>query len=263
MLKPGIVSITFRGTSPEEILERAAAAGLEGIEWGGDVHVPHGDLSAARRVGELTRGSDLSVVAYGSYYRFGEIFGREGPDFGAVLDSAEALGAPVVRVWAGSKGSDGTDENERRRLVEAARRHGENAGARGMVVAFEYHRNTLTDTNDSAATLLEEIAHPNVRTLWQPPNGASLEYCLDGLRRVLPRLEHLHCFHWGASGSDDKRPLHEGKELWLSYLEEVAGATPHSQDRWVLLEFVPGGSWESLYRDARTLRDWIRVTDSG
>ena len=48
-----LTSVTFRRMKPEEILRVAARAGIEGIEWGGDVHVPAGDLAAARRVRAL------------------------------------------------------------------------------------------------------------------------------------------------------------------------------------------------------------------
>ena len=48
-----------------------------------------------------------SVAAYGSYYRVGHP--KTGP-FEAVLASAAALGAPHIRVWPGSQGSDSADE---------------------------------------------------------------------------------------------------------------------------------------------------------
>ena len=54
MIKPGLVSITFRNLSVQEISGLAAKSGLVGIEWGGDVHVPHGDVGAARKVRKLT-----------------------------------------------------------------------------------------------------------------------------------------------------------------------------------------------------------------
>ena len=71
MWTPGLVSVSFRGESPETILHEARAAGLRAIEWGGDVHVPPGDLENARRIGAATREAGLSVAAYGSYYRLG------------------------------------------------------------------------------------------------------------------------------------------------------------------------------------------------
>lgn len=40
MFAAGLVSVSFREERPESILREASAAGLSGIEWGGDVHVP-------------------------------------------------------------------------------------------------------------------------------------------------------------------------------------------------------------------------------
>ena len=39
MLNTGLVSVTFRDKTPEEIISTVKQCGLEGIEWGGDVHV--------------------------------------------------------------------------------------------------------------------------------------------------------------------------------------------------------------------------------
>ena len=63
MLYGGLVSITFRQLQPREIITLVQKSGLKGIEWGGDVHVPHGNLHAAREVGHMTREAGLTVAA--------------------------------------------------------------------------------------------------------------------------------------------------------------------------------------------------------
>ena len=105
-MKPGLVSVTFRQLSPEGIIDLCASSGLQAIEWG-DVYVPPGDDRVASRVGEMTRRAGLSVAAYGSYYR---LAASEASPFEEVLASAEAMGAPAIRVWAGNRGSADTDE---------------------------------------------------------------------------------------------------------------------------------------------------------
>ena len=50
--KKGVVSVSFRDKTPEEIVESAAESGLECIEWGSDVHVPFNNLENAREVFE-------------------------------------------------------------------------------------------------------------------------------------------------------------------------------------------------------------------
>src|SRR5690606_98075 len=116
----GLLSVTFRKLPPEEIVRIAAEAELDAIEWGGDVHVPHGDLDAADRAAQLTRDAGLVVRAYGSYYRLGV----EGQSFTFedALHTAVRLGAPAIRVWAGNRGSEETSEEERARFTEDAHR---------------------------------------------------------------------------------------------------------------------------------------------
>ena len=105
----GLVSVTYRRLPAEAVVRLAKDAGLACIEWGSDVHVPETDPAGARRVGEFTRAVGLSVASYGTYYRLGQ-----GQDFSAYLTAAEALGAPSLRLWAGTRGSDAVDAATRR-----------------------------------------------------------------------------------------------------------------------------------------------------
>ena len=90
----GLTSVTFRGKSCEEIIALAVRAGLECIEWGGDIHVPAGRLARAREVGERTRKAGLKVLSYGSYFR-----PLADENFQVIVDTALALGAETIRVW--------------------------------------------------------------------------------------------------------------------------------------------------------------------
>jgi len=92
MLHSGICSITFRDHSVDGLIALCQKAGIEGIEWGGDVHVRPGDAETARSVREKTLAAGLKVCSYGSYYKCD----AEDGAFGDVLESAEALGAPLV-----------------------------------------------------------------------------------------------------------------------------------------------------------------------
>lgn len=47
MLVSGLVSVSFRDLDDDRIVELCARAGLQGIEWRGDVHQPHGDTKRA------------------------------------------------------------------------------------------------------------------------------------------------------------------------------------------------------------------------
>ncbi len=252
MLTPGLVSITFRKLAPEEIIELVRRAGLKSIEWGGDIHAPHGDVERAKEVRRKTEASGLQVAAYGSYYRLGKS-AKEGLEFGDVLNSAVALGAPQIRVWAGAKPSAEADPEYRREIADEANRIAEQAAAAGLGIAYEYHANTLTDTNESAQELLSRTDHPNITTLWQPPNGQSPEYCLEGLKAVLPRLSNVHVFHWWPTNKD-RNLIEAGTERWKPYLDTIRST---GRDHHLLIEFVKDNEPENFLADAATLLRWI------
>jgi sugar phosphate isomerase/epimerase len=258
MIYPGLVSVTFRKLSPPEVVALARKANLRGIEWGGDIHVPHGDIGRAREVRALTQEAGLVVAAYGSYYKAGwsEL---NGLPFRSVLDSAVELGAPTIRVWPGVKGSADVDENGRWAVIEDLKRIATQAAQVGVSITLEFHSGSLTDTNESASQLLVELDHANIFMGWQPHNGEETADCVDGLGAVLPKVGNIHVFHWWPT-SGDRHPLAEGEARWAAFFKKL-GTLPG--DRYALLEFVPGETVESLMRDAATLNEWLRRLTSG
>ncbi|SCL29246.1 Sugar phosphate isomerase/epimerase [Micromonospora nigra] len=247
-LRPGLVSVTFRQLTPAEVVALAQPAGLRGIEWGGDVHVPAGDDEAARRVAALTAGAGLETAAYGSYYRLGHS-AAEGLSPESVVRTAELLGAPVVRVWAGRRPSSEADAAYRASVVEDARRIADLAGAVGLTIAFEYHRDTLTDTRESTARLLEAVADLPIRTLWQPQPERDRAENLADLRAVLPYLANLHVFAWTPQRR--RLPLRCRYSDWAAYLA-VARTAPGQ--RYAMLEFLVDDDPDLLGAEAATLR---------
>ena len=253
MIRAGVVSVTFRHLPTTRIIDLAVDAGLAAIEWGGDVHVPHGDVSIARAVQRRCADNGVATPSYGSYYRLGTS-AKDGLPFDAVLDSAEALGAGVIRVWAGNRGSADVGNPERSAMVDEARSIADAAEQRDLCIAFEYHANTLTDTNDSAVALMEEIDHPSVRCYWQPPNGQPVDHSLAGLESIAPWLSHLHVFHW--VDSSQRYRLSEGHDAWSRYIS-FASRVPG--DRYAYLEFVLNDSPDQFLEDAGTLSRWLAV----
>lgn len=255
-LRSGIVSVTFRQLTPSEIITLVTRAGLDGIEWGGDVHVPHGDLAQARQVRQQTLDAGLCCAAYGSYYRAGH--DDTGP-FAAVLATAIALGAPSIRVWAGKQGSASADATYRTEVIEDSRRIASLAAAVGLPVVYEFHANTLTDSSTAARRLLESVDHANLKSYWQPPRGASVEDNLAGLDTVLPWLHNVHIFNWHIT-TGARLPLHEGEQAWLRYLAKVAIA---QGEQFAMLEFVADDAPENFLHDAATLKEWLAQVNQG
>ena len=255
MLIPGLVSITFRQLTPEEIIALVARAGGKAIEWGGDVHVPHGDVATAEKVGKLTREAGLAISAYGSYYRTA-VSEADGLAFDDVLASAVALGAPIIRVWAGNKGSAEADAAYRQAVIEDSRRIGDMAAAKGIKIAYEYHGNTLTDVDESALELLAEINHPNVGTFWQPHNEDDDPTRMAGLKAIIDQVVNAHVFFW--ENYQTRFALADGKDMWLPYLKELAAT---GRDHYLCVEFVQNDEPENYVRDAKTLQEWIDLVE--
>ncbi len=245
MLHIGLTSITLRQLSADEIIELSASAGIDGIEWGSDIHVPQGDLQTAEYVKVKTEAAGLSVCAYGSYYKCDDT----SEPFADYLHSAQALGAPIIRVWAGIKGSKESSQDERDEVVKRLRHAVTTAKALGIEIALEYHGGTLTDTQESAHRLLQEVDLPELKIFWQPRTGGTYEADLIELQAALPHLSNVHCFHWKPFA--ERKALSEGITPWKGYLELIRQV---KGDRYITIEFVKDNSPEQLRADIQTLK---------
>ena len=245
MVRTGLVSATFKSQNASYVIESARFAGLEAIEWSENHHIPAGDLAFAREVARQTTDAGLKAAGYGSYFRLGQ-----GMDIRTSLDTAAAMGIGQVRIWAGTKASADVSEDERAKLTEELSKVCHIASGYGMVLNLEWHKNTLTDTNESGLAVLRAVGSPNLRTLWQPTQALSFEQRAQGLAMISPYLSYMHVYYWDQSG---RRPLSEGKEHWKRYLSLL----DPRKDCYALLEFVMGDSQEQFFDDARTLKEIV------
>lgn len=248
MIKSGLVSITFRKLTPKQIVELVKKSGLSCIEWGGDIHVPHGDIKAAREVAKITNEEGLCTASYGSYYRVGC-----SNDFEAVLDTAKELKAPIIRVWAGNKGTDEADSDLWEKVVEDSNRISEMAQKKNIKIAFEFHGNTLTDTYQSTVELLKKVDHPNLYTYWQPPVGMEQSLCIEGLKSILPWLTNIHVFEWIIR---DRQPLSDGIEKWKEYIKIIREDNKYHA---AMIEFVKNDDPEQFLKDAEALKNILNT----
>ena len=254
MITPGLLSVTFRKLKPTEIVKLASDAGMQVIEWGGDVHVPHGDLTKAKEVRRITEDAGLITAAYGSYYR---LLAEDGPDFAAVLDAAVALGAPEIRVWAGNKGTFESDDVHFQAVVAESLRLADFAQKAGIVLAFEFHGGTINDTYEASRRLLDAAEHPAIKTFWQPPLQVPEAESLAGLRGLLPHVRDVHAFHWTVEENVGliRHPLSAGATFWKQVLDILLGT---GRDHAVMLEFVRDDSPDVFREDAAALLALIR-----
>lgn len=253
-MKRGLVSITFRQKSHEELIEIVKKAGLEVIEWGGDVHVPHGDIETAERVGKLTRDAGLEVAAYGSYYNATDKGVLLGPvaTFDEILETAVALGTDTIRVWAGNKNFYSDDpevpvatEEERKIFYERLSEAVEKAAARGITLATEYHQNTLTNTLEGALDVLENV--PGLKTYWQ----ARLDGVTDEVGNIKALGKNIVNSHIEYRANKVKLPLADGLEL---VTDCVNALREYSDAKAGMIEFVVDGKDEQFLEDAEVLK---------
>lgn len=246
MFYPGLVSISFRDHSPQEIAFAAQQRGLNYIEWGSDVHAPADNLQQLETVTALQNQYGISCCSYGTYFRLGITPISELPKY---FQAAKSLGTNILRLWAGRKKASDCTQEEREHLFQACKQAATLAEQHNMILCLECHRRSYTETKEGALELMQQINSANFRMYWQPNPDISLEDNLDYISALNPYITHIHVFHWTE---DQRLPLQDGTAVWKKYLSALTG------DHHLLLEFMPDDRIESLASEAHALQQMIR-----
>jgi sugar phosphate isomerase/epimerase len=241
----GVTSVTFRNLSPEKIIALAKSAGLQGIEWGGDIHVPPAGRDPAGNpiavvIGEQTRAAGLAVLSYGSYYKL-----CIGQDFAPVFATARALKAPLIRIWAGTIASASADDVYYHNAARELRNICARAADAGIRIGLEYHPETLTDTAGSAEKLVRLTDRDNLTLYWQPNPNLPYDEHHREITLLLPWISQIHVFYLNGG---NRRPLVEGEAVWKGYIG-LLGANKN-----YIMEFVQDDREENFLADAPVIR---------
>ena len=240
--KLGLVSISFRKHTPEEIIQAVKAAGLSCIEWGSDVHAPCKDTDILQSIAALQKEYGVECSSYGTYFNL-ETHSLN--DLPAYIAAAKILGTNILRLWGGTrKGADMTEE-ELATFTDTCRRAAVMAEEQNVILCLECHMRSVTETPDYAASLMEAVNSPHFRMYWQPFQWLDTEGSLAVAKAVAPYARHIPVFNWRGG---DRFPLLDAVEDWKAYL--TAFTTP----RTLLLEFMPDDRMESLPTEADALR---------
>lgn len=238
----GLVSVSFRSHTPEEILTAMQSAGLTCIEWGSDVHCPP---EKAVQIAALQKAYGITCCSYGTYFKLGTTPMEELQPY---LDAARTLGTTVVRLWCGSKNSEDYREEEKEQLFSLCRQAAAMAEKSGVTLCMECHNNTYTNRKEAALELMEAVNSPAFRMYWQPNQYRSEEENVAYAKLLAHYTAHIHVFNWQGKG---KYPLVEAMDIWRTYLSCFEG------DRTLLLEFMPDGKLETLETEAAALREIV------
>lgn len=245
----GLVSVSFRGHSPEEIIRAAKKSGLSCIEWGSDVHAPCKDAERLREIARLQKEYGINCSSYGTYFRLGHTPLEELTDY---IRAAGVLGTNVLRLWCGGKSGADMTASERESLFSECRRAAALAEENNVIFCMECHMKSLTERPEDTVALMQAVNSPHFRMYWQPFQWLDTEESLEVAKTVAPYAEHIHVFNWRGN---ERFPLREGMADWRAYL--AAFTTP----RTLLLEFMPDDRIESLPAEAEALLTIIGGSD--
>lgn len=244
----GLVSISFRKLTIEEIFELCRENGLSNIEWGSDVHCKPRDMQAVEKINSLSEKFGIKVCAYGSYYRVGaENAGNA--DFSDIAATAKAINAPIIRVWAYNKGSAEVSADEYKAVVADMKRICDISAEHGLIISLECHNNTLTDDYRSALKLLGDTDKENLTMYWQPNQFKSLEYNLESAKALSEYVTNVHTFNWDKSL---RLPLQEGVDTWKKYVCILEKSKKYEHN--YLLEFMPQDTLQEMPEECAALK---------
>ena len=240
--KLGLVSISFRQYSPEEIIKAVKDAGLCCIEWGSDVHAPCENIKRLHEIASLQKDYGIICSSYGTYFNVEKNSANELQKY---IDAAKILGTKILRLWCGTKSGDKMSDEEKADLFARCRRIAEIAEENDVILCMECHQGTFIQRAEDVVNLMEAVSSPAFRMYWQPFQWISAKESFEFAGIVAPYVEHIHVFNWSGS---EKFSLHEGIKDWCTYL--TAFNKPHT----LLLEFMPDDRIESLPIEADALR---------
>lgn len=220
-MKLSLCTIAFRERLLEDAINIAQQIGFDGVEiWGREPHISENfDERRVRAARKMIEDRNLEICGLGSYLRFrgGAAPDEEddSPDLPSVLHTARVLGAPTVRVWAGSCPSARARKRDWKLCVQELQDACEKAANVGADIAVEMQSGTFADTAASANRLLDDVAAPNLKLNYQPGNGLPPEDPVKRLRSVVHRLASVRVRNYDRllSDPDDRQyivPLAEG-----------------------------------------------------
>ena len=241
----GLVSVSFRKWEPLDILKEMKRLGLTAVEWGSDVHAPCTDSARLAEIAALQAEYGVCCVSYGTYFRLGETPMSELPQY---IAAAKVLGAPILRLWCGSKSGADMNEQERETLLSLCIEAAGIAEREGVILALECHKRTFTQIPEDAVWLMEQVSSPHFRMYWQPFQWQTVAENIENAKKIAPYATHIHVFNWKG---EDMLPLSLAVEEWQTYLAAF------SAPRMLLLEFMPKGTLGELEAEAAALNDII------
>ncbi len=230
----GLCTISNLDVDAETVIRLAAEAGYSGVELcGRDPHAADRSAAHFRKLAACAAANDIEVPVYGSYLRPGtDAFEDE---LERELSATNALGAPLIRVWAGEQEYQNTTDEHWDRTVGDLETLAHAAADRGIEVTVERHAGTLTNTAEGAIRLVEAVDRENCLLNYQPNFDHSADEVVADVRELAPISNHAHIQATAEPGVRDRCLLEAGYFDVGAVLVALADA---DFDGYVAVEFV-------------------------
>lgn len=242
MFKTGLVSVSFRSLSVDEIIALAREAGLEYIEWGTDVHATVGDRARLEYIRDAQAAAGVRTSSLGTYFCIGTDSTESLTEY---IRAARLLCTDVLRIWCGKKGYMDMTEEERAYIRAEAKKAACIAQDEGVILCLECHNHTYTDSLEGALDIMKSTDSDSFLMYWQPNQFKSEDENLKYAAEISKYTKNIHVFNWSGK---ERYPLSLGASIWQSYLSVFR------KDTMLLLEFMPDNDPRSLAREAESLR---------
>ena len=248
------------------LLPAVAAAGFDELElW--QYHVSSLDDAGFAQLQAELAANRVRCPAFGAYPVL-HLQGAEAQaaeaELDALVDRAAALGARTFKIFPGRLASDRASAEDRGRTVERLLRLADRLGEHNMRLTLETHGNTLCDTLDSTAALLEELAPADhIGLCFQPYTDQDTVAALAAYDRFAAAIEHVHLQNRGPDGACTR--LADG--TWIDYARFLPHIAAAGFDGLLCLEFTadlfpPEGAAfdpQTVIDHAAADRDFVRA----
>ena len=242
MFRTGLVSISFRPLTVDEIMDLCVQNGLPLVEWGSDVHAPCDDAERLAYLAAEQKKRGITCCSYGTYFRVGinapkELYGY--------IAAAKILGTNIIRLWCGKKNYEDFTAEEKELLLRDAKEIARIGEEEGVYFCMECHPKTFTNCLKGAKELMETVDSKHFLMYWQPNQNISFEENIEYATAIAPYTKQIHVFNWLQK---ERFPLKDACEIWRRYLACFQG------DHDLLLEHMPDDLPKSLAIEADALR---------
>ena len=248
-MKVGMTSLTLRDESVSSVVRVAKKARLDGIEWGvSEKHMQLCNAERAKEIKELSAEYGISIFSLGSY-----CYMETKEECDNAIETAVMLEAPIIRIWGGKKPPCDCDNIYKEQIVNNTIYMAQQASKHNVVLGFEYHPWTLTETCEDALSLVKSVSKDNVGLYWQPQCSLSPEANLRDRNKVLRYcVGNMHIQNYVPEyGYDKLSSIEDNLRLYFGDIQK--------EEYRVMIEFVKDGSVENLIDDICVLKKVLYI----